>query len=125
MSPRSLEDLLKTAANPVEMLRNSQAGPNVYPGVPPEYTNWRDEQWALAEHRRAVQPVLPHGRPGRGRPRRPEAPVLPRREQLQGLRRRQGQAIRALHAGRLRHRRRDPVLLGRQQVQPGGPAPRC
>jgi syringate O-demethylase len=28
------------------MLRNSQTGPNVYPGVPPEFTNWRDEQQA-------------------------------------------------------------------------------
>src|SRR5579884_799306 len=27
------------------MLRNAPAGPNVYPGVPAEYTNWRDEQW--------------------------------------------------------------------------------
>ena len=43
---RSLEDLLKTAKNPVEYLRHSQAGPNVYPGVQPEYTNWRDEQQA-------------------------------------------------------------------------------
>src|SRR3954447_4757327 len=42
----SLEDRLKTAKNPVTLLRNSQAGPNVYPGVPPEYTNWRDEQQA-------------------------------------------------------------------------------
>jgi syringate O-demethylase len=41
-----LEDRLKTAKNPVEYLRNSQAGPNVYPGVPPEFTNWRDEQQA-------------------------------------------------------------------------------
>ncbi|HWQ00523.1 MAG TPA: hypothetical protein VN449_00265 [Gaiellaceae bacterium] len=44
MSDRSLEDLLGTVESPVEMLRNSQAGPNVYPGVPAEYTNWRDEQ---------------------------------------------------------------------------------
>jgi syringate O-demethylase len=28
------------------MLRNAQAGPNVYPGVPAEFTNWRDEQQA-------------------------------------------------------------------------------
>jgi glycine cleavage system aminomethyltransferase T len=42
----SLEALLQSAGNPVEMLRNSQAGPNVYPGVPAEYTNWRDEQLA-------------------------------------------------------------------------------
>lgn len=46
MSARSLEDLLKTAKSPVDMLRNSQAGPNAYPGVPAEYTNWRDEQIA-------------------------------------------------------------------------------
>ncbi len=46
MSERSLEDLLATVESPVELLRNSQAGPNVYPGVPAEYTNWRDEQTA-------------------------------------------------------------------------------
>jgi glycine cleavage system aminomethyltransferase T len=46
MSERSLEDVLGTVESPVELLRNSQAGPNVYPGVPAEYTNWRDEQTA-------------------------------------------------------------------------------
>jgi syringate O-demethylase len=46
MSVRTLEDAIAAAGNPVDMLRNSQAGPNVYPGVPAEYTNWRDEQWA-------------------------------------------------------------------------------
>src|SRR5665213_694024 len=46
MTQRSLEDLLAEHRSPVEMLRNSQAGPNVYPGVPAEFTNWRDEQWA-------------------------------------------------------------------------------
>jgi syringate O-demethylase len=39
----SLEDVLHAAGNPATMLRNLQTGPNVYPGVPPEYTNWRDE----------------------------------------------------------------------------------
>jgi glycine cleavage system aminomethyltransferase T len=43
---RSLEELLGAAESPVELLRNSQAGPNVYPGVPAEFTNWRDEQLA-------------------------------------------------------------------------------
>jgi glycine cleavage system aminomethyltransferase T len=44
----SLESLLGKVGNIVEFLRNQQAGPNVYPGVPAEYTNWRDEQrgWA-------------------------------------------------------------------------------
>src|SRR5919198_2134402 len=42
----SLQDLLGSVENPVELLRNAQAGPNVYPGVPAEFSNWRDEQWA-------------------------------------------------------------------------------
>jgi syringate O-demethylase len=46
VSHGSLEDLLASVESPVEMLRNSQAGPNVYPGVPAEFTNWRDEQTA-------------------------------------------------------------------------------
>jgi glycine cleavage system aminomethyltransferase T len=46
VSHRNLEDLLGSAESPVELLRNSQAGPNVYPGVPAEFTNWRDEQLA-------------------------------------------------------------------------------
>ncbi|MEN3281847.1 MAG: syringate O-demethylase [Solirubrobacteraceae bacterium] len=49
MSDQSLEQLLATVASPVELLRNAQAGPNVYPGVPAEYSNWRDEQRAWQE----------------------------------------------------------------------------
>jgi glycine cleavage system aminomethyltransferase T len=49
MSDQSLEQLLAKAASPVELLRNAQAGPNVYPGVPAEYSNWRDEQRAWQE----------------------------------------------------------------------------
>lgn len=46
MTRQSLEDLLQTAGNPVDMLRNSQIGAYVYPVVAPEFTNWRDEQLA-------------------------------------------------------------------------------
>src|SRR6185312_2397551 len=46
MSERSLDDVLGESVSPAVLLRNSQAGPNVYPGVPPEFTNWRDEQLA-------------------------------------------------------------------------------
>ncbi len=49
MSDRSLEDVLRSTANPVSMLRNSQIGAYVYPVVPPEFTNWRDEQRAWRE----------------------------------------------------------------------------
>src|SRR4051794_25202770 len=46
MTYANLEERLQAATSPIEMLRNAQAGPNVYPGVPPEYSNWRDEQLA-------------------------------------------------------------------------------
>ena len=49
MSGRSLEDVLAAAESPVELLRNAQVGPNVYPGVPAEFTNWRDEMRAWQE----------------------------------------------------------------------------
>ena len=45
---QSLEELLKTK-NPVDLLRDSQIGAYVYPVVPAEYTNWRDEQRAWRE----------------------------------------------------------------------------
>jgi syringate O-demethylase len=48
-SQSSLENLLRATGNVVELLRNQQTGPNVYPGVPAEFTNWRDEQRAWQE----------------------------------------------------------------------------
>ncbi len=45
MTVQSLETLLASVGNIAHFLRNQQAGPNVYPGVQAEYTNWRDEQW--------------------------------------------------------------------------------
>jgi vanillate/3-O-methylgallate O-demethylase len=48
MNHVSLETVLKAAGNPVEMLRNSQIGAYVYPVVPSEFSNWRDEQRAWA-----------------------------------------------------------------------------
>src|SRR5215208_5292669 len=49
MSDRTLEDRLQAAGDPVEMARNSQIGPYVYPKVPSEFSNWRDEQRAWRE----------------------------------------------------------------------------
>ncbi|UZK65075.1 syringate O-demethylase [Sphingomonas sp. M1-B02] len=42
----NLEQVLGQAGDIVELLRNQQTGPNAYPGVPAEYSNWREEQWA-------------------------------------------------------------------------------
>jgi vanillate/3-O-methylgallate O-demethylase len=46
---KNLEQLLKETPNTVDMLRNSQIGAYVYPVVPSEFSNWRDEQRAWRE----------------------------------------------------------------------------
>ena len=48
MSQQSLESFLK-GKNPVDVLRDSQIGAYVYPVVPAEFSNWRDEQRAWRE----------------------------------------------------------------------------
>lgn len=49
-SSQSLEALLQSVGNPVNMLRNSKIGAYVYPVVPAEYSNWRDEQRAWRDN---------------------------------------------------------------------------
>jgi vanillate/3-O-methylgallate O-demethylase len=49
MTDRSLEQKLQEVGDPVEMTRNSQIGPYVYPMVQSEFSNWRDEQVAWRE----------------------------------------------------------------------------
>ena len=49
MTHKNFEQVLKAAGNPVTMLRNSQIGAYVYPVVPSEFSNWRDEQIAWRE----------------------------------------------------------------------------
>ena len=47
-SAKSLEDKLQAWKSPVEMLRNSEVGPYVFP-IASEFSNWRDEQKAWQE----------------------------------------------------------------------------
>ena len=49
MAYGSLEEKLEAAGSAVEMARNSQIGPYVYPAVPSEFSNWMDEQVAWRE----------------------------------------------------------------------------
>ena len=49
MSNQSLADVLQSAGNPVDLLRNSQIGPYAFPVVRHEFTNWRDEQRSWRE----------------------------------------------------------------------------
>ncbi len=49
MSQRSLEDAIAAAGSAVELARHSQIGPYVYPAVPAEFTNWREEQVSWRE----------------------------------------------------------------------------
>lgn len=45
-STKSLQDLLDAAGGPIPLLRSSQLGTTIFPGIPAEFTNWRDEQRA-------------------------------------------------------------------------------
>ena len=49
MAYKNLEEKLNAVGSAVEMARNSQIGPYVYPKVPAEFSNWRDEQVAWRE----------------------------------------------------------------------------
>jgi vanillate/3-O-methylgallate O-demethylase len=49
MTATSLQDVIDRAGNTVELLRNSQLGAYIYPVVPAEFSNWRDEQRAWRE----------------------------------------------------------------------------
>src|SRR5215510_11620154 len=49
MQTDTLETSIQRAGNVTDMLRNSQIGAYVYPVVPAEYSNWRDEQRAWRE----------------------------------------------------------------------------
>jgi glycine cleavage system aminomethyltransferase T len=40
---RTLDQTLAEAGGPVNLLRGSNLGPYVFPVIPPEFTNWRDE----------------------------------------------------------------------------------
>lgn len=42
----NLEEMLAAAGGPVSLLRSSSSGSHLFPGIPPEFTNWRDEQRA-------------------------------------------------------------------------------
>ena len=46
MSAKNLEEIIRSAGNIVDMLRNSQIGAYVYPVVAAEFSNWRSEQYA-------------------------------------------------------------------------------
>ena len=49
MAPKNLEEVLTAAGDTVKLLRNSPIGAYVYPVVPSEYSNWREEQSAWRE----------------------------------------------------------------------------
>ncbi len=42
----SLEDKINASGGVLKMLRSSDLGSVIFPGIPPEFTNWRDEQSA-------------------------------------------------------------------------------
>src|SRR6266508_4353822 len=49
MAYKSVDEKLNAVGDPVAHARNSQIGPYVYPKVPSEFSNWRDEQRSWQE----------------------------------------------------------------------------
>src|SRR6516164_9727092 len=49
MTYNNLQEAIRVAGSPVELLRNSQIGPYAFPVVRSEFSNWRDEQRAWRE----------------------------------------------------------------------------
>ncbi len=47
--PKNLEEAIRAAGSPVELLWSSQTPPSVVPRVPAEYSNWRNEQRSWRE----------------------------------------------------------------------------
>ena len=120
MSSPSLEDVLQTAEPGRSGAQLADRAVRL-PGVPSEFSNWRDEQHAWRDDALPLRSVVPHDRPVHQGPGRAQAALRPRRQQLRELRRRQGQAVRRLQLRRLRHRRRDPLLSRRRSAQPRRP----
>ncbi len=109
MAHKNLEDVLKAARNPVDLLRNSRIGAYVYPVVPGEFSNWRDEQARMAQELRAVRSVAPHGGHLHQGSRRDQAGVRSRDQQLRELPRQPRQAVHSVQLQRPRDRRRHSV----------------
>ena len=111
---QNLEQLLQTVKNPVDLLRNSKIGAYVYPVVPSEFTNWRDEQKAwrdsavLFDQSHHMAELLVTG---------PDASKMLNylaSNSFKGFVPEQGEAVRAPELRRLRDRRRDHVLPRRK-----------
>jgi len=48
-APRNLQEVLDSVPNITDYLYNNRTGTRIYPVVPPEFTNWRDEQRSWRE----------------------------------------------------------------------------
>ena len=121
MTRKNLEQLLRENPSTVDMLRNSQIGAYVYPVVPNEFSNWRDEQRAwretavLYDQSHHMAELLIEG---------PDAARLLSYLGVNSFANFPGQprqALRSLQPQRACDRRRDHVPPGRRPLQSGRP----
>ena len=122
-SSRAWKRSWRRTAAPVEMARNSQIGPYVYPAVPAEFSNWRDEQvsWqetsALFDQSHHMTDLYIEG-PDVIRLLSAISASTRSRTSAAG----KAKQFVACNHGRLRDRRRDPLLPRREPGQSRRPA---
>jgi hypothetical protein len=92
MSQQNLESVLKAAGQSGPDAPQFAIGAYVYPVVPRRVPQLDGRAARLARERRAVRPVAPHGRADREGPGCAEADLVHHDQQLQQLRRQQGEA---------------------------------
>ena len=107
---------MKQAGSAVRMLRNSKIGAYVYPVVPNEFTNWRDEQRGWRETAVLFDQSHHMAELTRQRTGRAQAVLVPDHQQLRHVPAQPRQADGPVQLRRLRDRRRHPVLSGSRRA---------
>ena len=117
MAPKNLQEVIDAAAKPRRAPAQLADRLVHLPGRPRGLPELDQGAEGLARHRRALRPVAPHGQPVPQGLRRDQADLRHRDQLDRAVPGRQGQAVRADHRRRARHRRRHPVPRGGGRVR--------
>ena len=117
MAPKNLQEAHRRGRKPRRAAAQLADRLVHLPGRPRRLPELDQGAEGLARHRRPLRPVAPHGQPVPARLRRDQADLRHGDQLDRDLPGRQGQAVRADHGRRPRHRRRHPLPRGRGRVR--------